>query len=419
MTGRALLYASFLLVLYLTINYSGNRFLMVFWFFLCLIPLLSLISALFSRRMLRLRLRARSPQVDRGDSLPVELRVNNSSLLPLSRLVLELSLEGLPEGSIGERIRLRMAPRHEERIRLDYRFSHRGVYDIRITGGRVQDGFGFFRLPLSKKALGEALRIDVWPRRLALHTTAGSNIAELEEELSRSTKISQELDEIARLREYQPGDKLKLVHWSVSARMQALQVREFEEPRDIEAAIVLADALPAGRDGRLLADAAAEVALSLAARSLREELPTRLIITGINKRDPGFSLLAHRREELDFLASALAKQLPEEEILQLEAIYNIRSIDRPYTNPALEAALHNELPAITKVLYLIAFTIDEALISLLTQLMKQCSNLYLLWIQGESTRDQATVPEALTRLNIRLLRFDSTAFHIGDDDGAT
>ena len=51
--------------------------------------------------------------------------------------------------------------------------------------------------------------------------------------------------------------------------------------------------------------------------------------------------------------------------------------------------------------------------------MKQCSNLYLLWIQGESTRDQATVPEALTRLNIRLLRFDSTAFHIGDDDGAT
>ncbi len=45
--------------------------------------------------------------------------------------------------------------------------------------------------------------------------------------------------DLANLREYQPGDDVRYIDWNVSARMQTLHVREYEEDRELTAWFVL------------------------------------------------------------------------------------------------------------------------------------------------------------------------------------
>jgi len=130
--------------------------------------------------------------------------------------------------------------------------------------------FGLVRATDSRRASEELI---VYPRRGRLLRPLPSLAGFWDWTLRRAATHGHEGDEIRSVREYQPGDSPRLIHWKTSARMGKLYVREIE-PERLPAAAILLDTLvprPAGRNGL----EALELAISFAAT-----LAERIILAG-------------------------------------------------------------------------------------------------------------------------------------------
>lgn len=418
MTKRFIGYLILVIALYLLINYSGYEALMQVFFFLLLLPFLSLIGLLIARYGLQIRFEMKQKHAVRLQPFDLDIHVYNPSFLPLSAIDIKLSHQAENESRRYPHpsIRLMLSPFSRERFPIQYHFEHRGIMNIRLKSVRLTDSCGFFRLPLSARKRQHYEEIEVWPRRLLLSDEADHHRAERDAELSRSTTVSQEYDEVARLRLYQAGDKLKRIHWSVSARMQDLYVRDFEDAREMETSIVLADAIVSSPHAQLLADTGAELVMRILAENLSHTLPTHLLLAGLSSIDVAQSLFLRTMEDLDYAASALAKQIPETGVEALRE-QQIDRLDRGIqTREDLSTLIEHELSSETQILYLLVYAVDERLISLISRLMKRLNKLYLLYIHVEEA-DLSQFRAALAAYNVVILPIDALAEQVNDAKG--
>ncbi|WP_375478902.1 DUF58 domain-containing protein [uncultured Jatrophihabitans sp.] len=98
--------------------------------------------------------------------------------------------------------------------------KQRGIFDVEPVELTRRDPFEFFRL---SRRYAEPERIWVYPRIVALRDLATGQIRNLEGPSSDNSP--QGNITFHRLREYVPGDDLRLVHWRSSARAGALLVK--------------------------------------------------------------------------------------------------------------------------------------------------------------------------------------------------
>jgi uncharacterized protein (DUF58 family) len=98
--------------------------------------------------------------------------------------------------------------------------THRGIFDVQPVEVTRRDPFELFRL--SRKH-GRAERIWVYPRVLSLRRLPTGQLRHLEGPSSDTSP--QGNITFHRLREYVPGDDLRLVHWRSSARAGHLLVK--------------------------------------------------------------------------------------------------------------------------------------------------------------------------------------------------
>lgn len=416
MTKRFLGYLILMVALYLILNYSGYDALMQVFFFLLLLPVISFAAVMVARYRLNFHFEIKQPQVQRGEPFTFHLHIHNPSFLPLSAVDVELS--HLAESTTGgsRSIRFVLSAFSRESFPILYQFQHRGTMELRLEAVHIQDSCGFFRLPLSRSRLRQQTLVEVWPRRMLPESEAVSNIAEMEAEVSRTAKTSQELDEIARLRIYQPGDKLKLVHWSVSARMKDLHVREFEETRELETAVIVADALPSSRWAQELADAGGESALSIVIETVTHKLPTRLILAGSASNHDAQTVHLSGISGLDYASSAIARQIPETAVRALTADRRDR-LDRGIrSREDLSDLIRRHLVADTRIVYLVVYAIDESLTGVLQRLMRRITKLYLVYISIEAEPDLSHYREALSTYNIVFVTVDARDFRLTESN---
>lgn len=419
MTTRFFGYLLLLGLLYMTLNYTGYSFLMYFFFFLLLLPLLSLAAAIIARRTMEIWLELTQDHVERGETVKVYVKLRNRGFLPLPLVALAVSYRELSTVRDQPLVRLRLGAGTGESFAFVYHFPNRGEYLLKIVSGRLRDSCGFFTLPLSKRCLRDGARLEVWPRRMELTDRTATNISESDREMRQSSRVSQEPDDVARLRLYQPGDKLKLVHWSVSARMQELQVREFEEPRDLETAIVLADALPKTDEARMLADAGAEVSLGICAETVATYLPSRLILASPDENDTNqiSATSVSGFNDLDFAASALARQLPESLFAKREQEQAEKQMAVFQSRGDLKGLFETQLSDATKVVYLITYILDDRLVATLRGVMKQLNKLYLIILSTDPGQNMADYREVLMPYNIQITTVDPRQFLLSESEG--
>jgi len=195
---------------------------------------------------------------------------------------------------------LRVAPlQPNERVVQRYQLApaERGSHCVGPLAAVTTDPFGLAR---RQRLLAPAERLVVHPLPLHLNVPVvaggtgrgGGN---------RALEAGSDNDEFASLREYVPGDDLRKVHWSSSARTDTLLVREEEQDHRGRVVVVL--------DLRAVAwtPPGLEVALGVTAGFAEEaharQLPFRLLTT--DGRDSGLGTTArHRAAVLDLLAGA-------------------------------------------------------------------------------------------------------------------
>lgn len=148
--------------------------------------------------------------------------------------------------------------------------NRRGVFEVGPLVCVRGDPFG---LVVSRRALDSAVELVVHPRTWPLLRDPSSSLHDMdgptiEEQVAGS-------DTFHRLREYEPGDEPRLIHWPASAHAGQLVVRHFVDTARPEVVVILDD-LADSYGGSDELDLAVEVAASIVVSASAAGAPVRL-----------------------------------------------------------------------------------------------------------------------------------------------
>lgn len=216
-----------------------------------------------------IRLRREMPeQAFRGDILPVEIIIHNGGRLPLPWIVVQdyipsnLTTTPRPEWLVSVRSREKL------RVKYELECKRRGRYRV----GPLEGSAGVL-FDTSKEPRGERLnwqersRLVVYPQVVPLEQLLLPSRLPLGNLRTRQPLLP-DPSRIAGVREYQSGDDPRYIDWRNTARLNQLQVKQFERTRVVPIAIFLDLRPPTNAFGwRNTAEASIVVAASLAARA--------------------------------------------------------------------------------------------------------------------------------------------------------
>ncbi|HEY8094294.1 MAG TPA: DUF58 domain-containing protein [Acidimicrobiales bacterium] len=167
-----------------------------------------------------------------GESARVELAVANRGRITTP----VLTLRDPVAGTVGARVRLApLRPGKERQAAYRLPTSRRGVLSVGPLEALCSDPLGLARRRL---AVSGTVEVIVYPRVDRVSPPPGGR-EQPASVRNRQMVQAPRRDSFRGLREYLPGDDLRLVHWRSSARTGELVVRQDEQPRPRATAVVL------------------------------------------------------------------------------------------------------------------------------------------------------------------------------------
>src|SRR5215471_7556586 len=182
-----------------------------------------------------------------GDTLQLESVLSNPRLLPLpwvevwEQLPLALQPEAWRERSYAESDRVWVSrgvavwPYHRVRWRRKLLCARRGVFQLGQTRLRTGDPFGFFE---RERIYSDRVEVLVYPRVVPLRRLALPLHHPSLDVVSPRSHVT-DPTRTATIREYQPDDPQRLIHWPTTARRGSLQVRVLEPATSLHVSLLL------------------------------------------------------------------------------------------------------------------------------------------------------------------------------------
>ena len=201
---------------------TGSQLFLLLSVLILLIAAGAILAVLWVSFTLRVDGKLSGETVRRGDDLVLSLRIRHSGLIPVAPLLLDLTD---PSGNRDREIRLKNMPHRVQSIRLPIHAAHVGVFSVGLHSCTVEDLLGLVRkqVPLQQTSFDLVVlprTFDVDPLRLAPGDPGSELMARATEDLNAPSDV----------RNYQPGDAMKKIHWKLSLRKGELMVRKFDEP---------------------------------------------------------------------------------------------------------------------------------------------------------------------------------------------
>lgn len=154
----------------------------------------------------------------------VRIRVKNRSVFPVIRCSLYLEIEnGFFEQKTDKTVTISLPARGEEVYEMPLSSGLCGDIEITLKQFGIEDLLSFHE---KRKKAGQTEHIYVLPSEgETLDFEQNDYAAGLTESTESSAKGS-DFSEVGQVREYIPGDSLKDIHWKLSAKKEALMVKE-------------------------------------------------------------------------------------------------------------------------------------------------------------------------------------------------
>jgi uncharacterized protein (DUF58 family) len=232
-----IVYYLFLLVsLAFALLYPGGVSSAFFYALLVLPPVSLAISGLtFSR--LRYEQSINRLTATKGDKVTYRLTVNNRSMMMLPFLEVSfygVGLSHLPGNEFSAR-RLAVPPFNKNTCVIDIPCKYKGLYDIGVMQMKSKDYLGLFSFKQNINKLGELV---IFPRIVPIRSfpVAAGHFGEATAASGTSHEKSMNVSDI---RKYASGDRLRAVHWKLTAKKDELMVRNFEQASGAGADIFL------------------------------------------------------------------------------------------------------------------------------------------------------------------------------------
>lgn len=341
-------------------QYSGERIYFVGFIVMALLPVLSLISILYTGVSFKY-LQSLTPKAGvKGDTLEYKLEVHNDLLLPIPFITLYYdSIDSLLTGGQADAT-LALMPRTHGECTQSIFCRFRGRWPVGVKQVEIRDFFGLFtiRLDVTKFLSHKPITLLVRPRVLSLSRLPMRRKND-EGPMETAPRASVDVAMLSDIRKYRTGDQMKRIHWKLTARQREVMVKNYEET-----------SLP-------------DLLLYIDTREINLELLDRLNLEDslVESATAVVHFLLTRRLPMSLIYySAGRKQLHGSRPEHFQSFYNVLS-EMPFDGRfPPEDVLMNDLKLITQSgnLFLIARTVSDKLFDLL--MLMNSSNLNITMI---------------------------------------
>ncbi|MCQ2416953.1 MAG: DUF58 domain-containing protein [Oscillospiraceae bacterium] len=309
MIGNKLLYAGLVVISGLFFLLYRGRLSFELLVFALLFPLLLLIWVLVFRWSLSVRLNSEQKTVRKGDTWHWNLEIRNRSIFSATHAKIRLEYyNNLSRKQQTMVVVLPIVPCNTQNVKLSFHADTCGIMGVRITEIRIYDPLRIF---CGRKKLNLHHQVMIYPtilEQLALVPPPDNLWNENAEEYSKE-RPGDDSSEVFDVHAYREGDLISRIHWKLSARQDALMVKEFSQP--IQNRYVL---LTDYRMGTAEADGAVRLDYALSAMSSmihflsEEQLRCALSFCGTGKEFIISDEIASDTESLEWLHQLLVQQ---------------------------------------------------------------------------------------------------------------
>ncbi|MDR0396300.1 MAG: DUF58 domain-containing protein [Oscillospiraceae bacterium] len=294
---------------------TGGRMYMLVALVLFVMFALSIISSLWAFLTLGADVSVSGEDIPRGESRTLRVTLKHSCPLPIAPVWAEIRAPSL-DGNDREAVRIPARAFNPRSSAVRIHCPHVGRFTVGLTKLAVEDVFGLFSFHRSRPEW--CVDTLVLPRVEPLDCPPFSPGESETELVSRATE---DATSPSGVRDYQPGDEMKKIHWKLSLRKREILVKTFDQPLRPDAVVLLDCALPArsglSHDAR---DRLCDIAASMCAALLSADAIVRMPLTGTPPEDVTL-------RKGDLLAPALRSiarmrfsgQTPFERVLALES----------------------------------------------------------------------------------------------------
>ncbi|MCR5150424.1 MAG: DUF58 domain-containing protein [Clostridiales bacterium] len=191
-----------------------------------LLPVLSFTAAKYVMNRCEFDIAAKCVQVGTGSDIPVEFKVKNSSLFPMSAVRFEYTVRN--NFYPNDEVQVMTLPLR--RGECYYSWSIGSVYAGRVIVSCdkiVTDDF--LRIFRFEKEAGIEAGVNVFPKPsdfLMQHVE--TLFSGGEEQTADSLNSTEDVTKVKEFRPYRPGDRMSRVNWKISAKHDDIYVKEFE-----------------------------------------------------------------------------------------------------------------------------------------------------------------------------------------------
>lgn len=333
--ARIGIYGFALAIAYLAGVYLGGVLLIV-WYALLLLPIVSVVQAMITRRSLYVREEDSGDEPARGKVLRHTLAITNESIVPAAPIVVSLH-RGLPRSGTETR-NLYLWMRETRRVEQTIRCAYRGVYTVGLASVAVWDIFGL--IGFTRRV--SARTFTIYPRILDIPVIASGAGPDGTLVDSPASNGRTDITLLRGLRMYRPGDDARHVSWRTFAMLGEPRIREYEQGAE-RAITICMDTRPVeggAERAMYLEDCVLEIAIALARYYLKNEVSVMILagseIVRLDPSDPqGFVRFHASTATLDF-DSALSPAM----------VYDFQRADPSYVDSAVMFVSHTVDPGV-------------------------------------------------------------------------
>ena len=198
----------------------------------------ALLTAFYFSRCVRISLQVPVPVAEKNQPLEVDIVLQNKGFFPILNMVLRLESSNFyHKGRMGRKMHIQTGAKSTTCCKCVLQSECCGQIRVGIRKAAVGDLLGIFYLPV--RVPGEREILAVMPKIEPMELFVDSRNWDITGESDEYDPVRPGDDpaEVLQIREYRSGDRMQRIHWKMTAREDALMVKEYSRP--IYCAVVL------------------------------------------------------------------------------------------------------------------------------------------------------------------------------------
>lgn len=192
--------------------------------FSILLPITSLVLLLFTAKLIKTEIRYNALSIEKKETATITVKITNRFFIPIApaNILGYFPLKN-SNGIEYQNVFFTVPPFSSVTINFNAPIKFRGAYKCGIEKLYAYDFLKIFRIG---RKYNKYEQLIVLPRKFAVNPNIDTN--DSDSEAASANSFSLDKNTYAGIREYLPGDPIKQIHWTMSAKQDKIMVKQYE-----------------------------------------------------------------------------------------------------------------------------------------------------------------------------------------------